>query len=177
MGREKREFQNTHDVLRRFRSKDTTTVRKAYRRFILDGVSKETQMELVALVRSINLGTGKGREYHRWVIGDADFVNKVIGESQQLRLRTSRFTQSGGKLSSLVQKISKVFGISNDSLPVRQRGGVGSDAKKAFCYLAVRQLGAPTKTAAEFLGISPGAVSNMLRQGKEIAESKGLLSI
>jgi len=49
--------------------------------------------------------------------------------------------------------------------------------RKAFVWLCVRKLEIPITAVADFLKISPGAVSNMLEEGKTIVETRGTLRI
>ena len=174
MGKTKNSFQDTTAVLRRF-GKDTSSARKAYRGFLAEGLGGGSDGELMHLLRSSNAGEEKDRGPQRWVIGDPDFVKKVLGESQARRLRLRRRATGKEDLVTLGAKVCKVLGIPLETLRVRHRGGAASQARKAFAFLAIRRLEFGTRPVAEFLGISPGAVSHMMREGEKTAKNHSLI--
>ena len=54
----------------------------------------------------------------------------------------------------------------------RHRGGAASLARKAFSFIAARLYGAPVRFIAEYLGVSAGAVSAMIKKGSAIVEER-----
>lgn len=165
------QFQNTRDVLACF-SDNTLEARERYKEFLSRGLETVSDDEVVELVRSSNRNIEKGRSAFRWVIGDHDFVKKAVKEAEMKRIRLSDFRKNNGDLSSLASKVCTHFKIDIDSLAHRSRGGAVSYARKAFCYAAIRIIGAPTKQAAEFLHMSAGAASNLIQAGKRILETE-----
>jgi len=163
MGNGDRCFQDTSAVLKRF-GETPDKARKGYREFCVEGLeNKGNGDELVRLVRKSNAGIEAGRKANCWVIGDQAFVRGVLAKADESRLRISRFEKDGGDLAGLAVKISRKFGIEAMDLQRRSRGGKGSEARKEFVRVAVREYGAPSALVAGFCGIGVAAVSAIIR--------------
>jgi hypothetical protein len=126
-------------------------------------------------VRKSNTGIEAGRKVDNWVIGDQQFVKKVLSAAEANRLRISKFEQEGADLSRIALEIGERFGVCLEKMRQRQRGGLGSDARKAFAYYAFRTYNAPAIKIGKFLGVGGAAVSAMLPSGKILAEKRGIL--
>jgi len=176
IGRRSDVYQDTDAVLRRFGT-DLLSARREYRRFLNAGIGETGDNYLLKLVRRSNHDCQKNRSVGCWVIGDQKFVTKVITESVSRRLRIRQTDASDERLLIIGKKVCDTFGVPKKVLFCRHRGGPGSEARKVFCFLCVRQYGAATKRVAEFLGVNPGSASNMLRAGERVAMERNLLKI
>jgi len=178
MGNRSNGFQDTSSVLNRFGA-DVDGSRTCYRDFLDSGLKKGggDNDELLSLVRASNAGVEKGRDARLWVIGDPAFIKKAVHEAHRRRLRIRKWTGAGPDFDPVTKKVCDEFGIDQSGLFIRHRGGPVSMARKAFVWLCVRKLEIPTTAVAEFLKISPGAVSNMIEEGKTIVETGGTLRI
>jgi REP element-mobilizing transposase RayT len=176
MGRRVNDFQDLDAVLRGF-GKDREVSQREYRKFLAQGLETVDGDHLVKLVRESNASREKGRGHDCWVIGDPDFVKKVLKESVAQRLRVRRSGAEAADLNAVAETICRRLGVPQDSLTVRHRGGPESEGRKAFAFVCVRNRGIATRQVADFLRVSPGAVSNMLRSGQVIAEERKLLSV
>jgi len=121
-----------------------------------------------------NAGTESGRKATNWVIGDPQFVRKVLSSAEANRLRISRFEREGADLEKLAAKIGKYFEVSLKEMRRRQRGGPGADAQKAFAYYACRVYNAPTTKVGDFLCVGGAAVSAMVQMGEAITEKRNI---
>jgi len=176
LGLDTHQFQDTQTVLRLF-GRTGASAQKAYLAFLSEGAAKQDSNDIVAFVRSSNDGSEKGEGPRRWVIGDPDFVRKVVTDSRARKLRLSRFQREGADFTPIALTACKAFAVTREALLRRHRGGPASDARRCFCFIAVRCCGARGTEVARYLGIHPTAVSAMLRKGRKLAETKGLLSI
>jgi REP element-mobilizing transposase RayT len=163
MGRQPNLFQDTRAVLARFGSR-AAGARQAYRDFLQDGLSSDEETGCEQAVRSSNRGRERGRSAQRWVIGDPEFVAKVMSDAEARRLRVSRLEREGRDLAWLAAKVCRGVKISPHELAVRHRGGPISDARQEFCFVCTREYGVRATDVAAYLGISPGAVSNLVRK-------------
>lgn len=163
MGRKDNRFQNTKAVLARF-GKDRSRARQAYREFLAAGIGNPDPADVELHVRSSNRGEERGRGAHRWVIGDPEFVKDALARAEAQRLRTNRLEREGKDMAWLAAKVCADNGVPPDLLSVRHRGGPVSAARREFCYIATREYGVRAVDVAAFLGISPGAVSNLVRK-------------
>ena len=127
---------------------------------------------LLNLVRDSNVGKEAGRRADCWVIGDHKFVQEAIALAAAKRLRIRRFEQECGSIEKLAESVSVHFQIEPESLKKRYREGKGSEARKAFAYIAARKYDAPLVTIASFLGVGSAAVSAMLKSGEEIVKKR-----
>ena len=135
MGNSIRKFQDVRSVLRRFGSTDKAA-RASYCRFLRDGLKENADKDtLIDLVRKSNAGSESGRKAACWVIGDQKFVQKVTASAQARQLRISRFEREGGRFDVIAETICSVFNIPVEMLQRRQRGGMASEARKAFAYI------------------------------------------
>ncbi len=174
-GRHHNKFQDTAAVLTRF-GKRSAAARNAYRQFIQEGSNADNQ-ELLRLVRSSNAGTEKGRESHRWVIGDPEFVRRVVHQSHAQRLRLQDVDQRRMLLEKTKVSVCRAWNVPPELLHIRHRGGSVSKARKAFSFICREKHGMPTSAIAHYLRISPGAASNLCREGRKFSEDIERLKI
>ena len=104
------------------------------------------------------------------MIGDHNFLQKVIAQAEEKRLRISRFEKEGCDLEPIAVKVGKRFDVSQDRLRVQCRGGKESDARKVFVYVAAREYKAPSRMIADYCGVGIAAVSFMARAGYSIVK-------
>jgi hypothetical protein len=174
MGEETWAFQDIRTVLRRF-GNSAKTARQSYKQFLQKGLdAKGDESELVSLVRQSNEGIEAGRSIHRWVIGDPEFARKVIDAEEQSRLRITRFEKDGCDLQAIAIKIAGAFGVGTEDIRQRSRGGIGSQARKAFVYVAVREYGAPSRLVADYCSVGLAAVSFLAKPGRKIVQENNL---
>jgi putative transposase len=164
------EFQEVNAVLRRFGAEEKEG-RRHYEQFLQEGLTESgTDDELLQLVRKSNEGKVSGSHAGSWVIGDHDYVVKVLSEAESNRLRISRFEREGANLSAIASQVGSYFKIDDGAIRVRQRGGAASDARKVFAYGVCRIYGAPVSKVKEYLGVGGAAISALAAQGRVIAE-------
>ena len=174
MGKMERRFQDTRTVLRRFGRNDTDA-RAGYCRFLEEGMRCNSENDrLLELMRKSNRGTESGRTSGCWVIGDPQFVSQALSSSEARRLRISRFEQEGGDFSPVVHSISTKIAIDEKQLRTRHRGGIHSEARKIFAYVATREFGAPVSKVASYLRVGDSAVSALSRSGRELSRRRGI---
>ncbi len=106
------------------------------------------------------------------MIGDQKFVQKVTASAQARQLRISRFEREGGRFDVIAETICSVFNIPVEMLQRRQRGGVASEARKAFAYIAAKVYNAPLSRIGEYLGVGNAAVSARIQSGREIVKAR-----
>lgn len=174
MGRCKREFQDVPTVLRRFGGTASES-RDAYCRFLNEGIKETSTDALVDLVRKSNVGSESGRKATCWVIGDQKFVKEVTDSAQARRLRISRLDRESATCGIIAGKTAPQFNISVEILKRRQRGGPGSEARKAFSFIAAKEFGAPIKMIGEYLNVSNAAVSAMVHAGREVCKKRKIV--
>jgi hypothetical protein len=60
-------------------------------------------------------------------------------------------------------------------MQIPQRGGSGSETRKAFAYIAAKAYNAPLRMVAEYLGVGSSAISAMIHSGQRIVEKRRIV--
>jgi putative transposase len=102
------------------------------------------------------------------ILGDSDFVERVLKESGEWEEERSRKRRSLG-VGQVIARAAKHAGI--DAGIVKGAGKVPAQcrARALACYWLVESLGMPEVAVARHLQITQPAVSRNVMRGKEIA--------
>jgi putative transposase len=174
MGRSSLDGQSIEDVLRRF-GKTTQEGRQVYRRYLHEGLAqKHDTGEIVDAIRSNSMDREDMVNPGSWVIGNPDFVKKVLAEDKQRKMRLARYCVEQVTLENIAQKVAKVMGVSDAQMRQRSRGTAASDARKVFAFICRREYGFPVKQIARYLGISGPPVSISLSMGEKLTKNRGI---
>jgi REP element-mobilizing transposase RayT len=179
LGRTKNDWQNTDYVLGLF--DDTRSkARRLYRGFVEKGIGEGKRPDLTGggLIRSLG-GWGAVKAFRRSglrvkgderILGDSDFVESVLKESNERLERKYHLKAKGYDFSTVVERVAQLLDLKvNDILrPGKQRQIV--KARSLICFWANRELGMTTVDIAKRLGVCQSAVSRSLLPGEKIAE-------
>jgi hypothetical protein len=105
------------------------------------------------------------------ILGDGQFVEQVLRETQESFEHRLRLKSEGYDLERLAHKVEELLGV--DPLHARGRYRLLSQARRVFCYWAVRELGMSGTAVAKDLGITQAAVSMAVREGERITRERG----
>jgi putative transposase len=163
------------EILRRF-GRNEQDARKAYVRFLEQGLShKEDGGGIVDRLRKNNQGTESICSSGSRVIGDQEFVKKVLEQAKQRKLRLARYRAEHVTLDDVARKVGSALGVSIQQVRSRSRGGMASKARKVFSYVSRKAYEFPIKEIGRYLGICGPPVSMSVPQGEEIVKKdKGL---
>ncbi len=146
--------------------------RKAYRRFIEDGLAMGKRPELAGggLLRSRQGGGVAFEDSDERVLGSGDFVS---GLRQDGHLETQPTQKI--ELLTLEQKLSAYYDLPH----LRQRGrqNKASQARAVFCYCAVRLQGYSGAEVGRYLGVGKPAVSRALSKGETAVDGDNALCL
>ena len=150
LGRHKRNFQEIDYVLRLFGEKEAAA-RRNYGEYVRKRMGSGQRHELAGggLLRSsggwgVLKAMSKARIHRKGderILGDSDFVKKVLAE-QKKRLERRYWLQAQGyDIDRVVEKVAKVFEM--EPAEVRKPGNqpLRVKARSLVCYWAVRKLG------------------------------------
>ncbi len=168
MGKHNHLFQDVATVLSGFGA-ETGAARQAYRAFLQQVLEGNDDDDIVPLVRKSNAGVESGRTPSCWIIGDREFVQRVISEKERSRLQISRFQKDGGKIEDIAELVAGRLGIPRDSLRNRCSKGKISQARKTFVYIASHAYRVPSRIIAEYCNVGIAAVSAMIRSWEKSA--------
>ena len=168
------------DVLEHFG--DTIKVaRRRYRQFVSNGIDQGTRTELQGggLVRSAggnkegllgrkNEEREKGDER---ILGSGSFVETILGNSSDTEPRI----EARISLELLSRKVASHFKITEEDLrsPVKKKSVI--EAKSAFGYLAMKQMGYSGREIGRFLNMRSYSAIRRAQEGKKVIDKSQFL--
>jgi hypothetical protein len=167
MGTVKREWQDTGEILRYF-GKGKGSV-KRYAAFVEEGISRGKREDLVGggLLRSVG-GWSQVASMRRWgqgmasderILGDGEFVERVIAETERQERETLRLRRKVPELCALLSEVSRREKLDEEELKKVRRRREVSAAIKVFCQLAVQKYRHTGASVARFLGVTTSLVN------------------
>jgi REP element-mobilizing transposase RayT len=167
MGRVKREWQETGEILRYF-GKGKGSVEQ-YAAFVEEGISRGKREELVGggLLRSVG-GWSQVVSMRRWgqgmasderILGTGEFVERVIAETERQERETLRLRRKVPGLSALLKEVARTEGLDEEELKKVRRRREVTAAIKVFCQLAVQKYRHTGASVARFLGVTTSLVN------------------
>jgi len=169
MGNRQSPSQNTTDILNRFDKNRSAAIAK-YHSFIAQGI--DASIELVETIRDANHVRESMHQSGCWVIGDNDFVRRVLAHDRERRILLAKHAREKIDLSVIAEQAAKRHGVAPCDILRRGRANNRSVARKAFAKIARTEYGIPIIAIARFLGISSPSVSEMLRDSQREQDSK-----
>ena len=177
MGCQRREFQDTEYVLSYF-GKGVARRRK-YLKFLKEGIKIGRRPELVGggLIRSAGGWAGVLALRRRGdrpssderILGDGDFVEKVIEQWDEIGRANLRLSQFRKSLSSLAQRVCDNWGVTIEELRSGSRRHVILRAREEFTQVAVKGLGYSGAEVARYLGVTGSCVTRIAAE-RQLAE-------
>ena len=166
----KRQFdaQETGSILERF-GKSTTTARRNYRQFVLEGIKTGRRDDLVGGGLKRSQGERQNNEYESFderVLGGGDFVD---GLKQECTLRDKM--KSVISLTRLLEIVSATLILEPDLVRRPSKSRAPAAARAIICHLAIFELAHSGKEVGKFLHLGPTGVSLASRRGEKILKS------
>jgi len=183
LGRRRRGWQDRAEILIRFSTKKRESVSR-YRQFVADGIALGRRDELTGggLRRSAGGWEGlmelkRAKEYWRGderILGDGDFVNKVLLAAEETLTRREELKRQGWDLKRLVTEVCGMLSVDPEDLQKKGRANSLSYAKGLICYLGHSRLGLTGKELARYFNMSQPSVSQAVRRGERFAKKNKL---
>jgi REP element-mobilizing transposase RayT len=175
MGYIKREWQDTRYILSFFGK--GRVGKNNYLKFIEQGVVQGRRTDLVGggLIRSLGSWTevlslrrrGEKQAYDQRILGDDEFVQGVLSEMNDLGKDNLRLRSKRKGLSSLAEKVCEIHKVSLGELRSGSRRNEIIEARQAFSWLAVRELGYSGAEVSRYLGVTTSCITRAVSSGKE----------
>ncbi|MEJ2282678.1 MAG: helix-turn-helix domain-containing protein, partial [Desulfobacterales bacterium] len=172
-------FQDTEYVLKLF-GPSIRVARRAYESFVFKGVEQGRRPDLVGggLLRSVggwaalkgfrDIGIRiKGDER---LLGSSEFVERVLKQADEQLEEKYRLQVNVISLSALVEKIAHHFKIDPEDLKSASKERHITQARRTFCYIAVRKLGYKCSDVSTTIGISAVTVSKAVSLGSRLPQ-------
>ncbi len=105
------------------------------------------------------------------ILGDSDFVDSVISQSQEHYERSHRLKRQGCDLNRIAERVSEVLGIEPDEVFSKGRQDIKVKARSLLCFWAARELGMAHTALAKKLEMSLAGVGFSVQRGESIAKT------
>jgi putative transposase len=179
MGKAKREWQDT-DYILGFFGEGEAGARKRYESFVKEGAKQGRREELTGggLIRSLG-GWTEARDALKGgvhvmsderILGDSDFVDSILLQSQEHYERKHKLRRQGYDLVRIAERVSEVLGIERDEVFSKGRQSRKVKARSLLCFWAARELGISHTALAKTLDMSIAGVGFAAERGESIAK-------
>ena len=179
MGKIKRDWQDTDYVLGYF-GKSKGKARKEYESFVKAGLTQGRKEELTGggLIRSLGgwtdarevLKSGVHIMSDERILGDSEFVDGVISQSDEHYERRHRLKQQGYDLDRIAKRVSELLGMEPDEIFSKGRQEKKVKARSLLCFWASRELGLSHTSLAKRLEMSVANVGFSVERGELIVK-------
>ncbi len=167
MGEVKRDWQDTGEILRYFGDGKRSV--KRYVASVEEAISHGKRGDLVGggLLRSVGGWSevvsmrrrGLGMASDERILGNGEFVDQVIAETERQERETLRLRRKVPELSALLKEVARREGLDEEELKKVRRRREVSAAIKVFCLLAVQKYRHTGASVARFLGVTTSLVN------------------
>jgi REP element-mobilizing transposase RayT len=183
MGKRKHDWQDTKYILKLYDSK-YSIARRRYREYVKKGIAEGRRPELVggglvrsaggwSVVKALRKSATRMKGDER-ILGDGDFVEKVLNEARENLERKYKFKARGYDFDWLVQHVARSLDIEPRDVLARGKYKQTVKARSLLCYWGTRELGITTVALAKKLNLAQPTISQSAMRGRKIAEEEGL---
>ena len=181
MGKVNRDWQDIEWLLKLFDGR-LWIARRRYRAYVNKGISEGRRSDLIGggLIRSSG-GWAAVKEKRRAkifdksderILGDGDFVEKVLSESQEQMEKKYRLVSEDYDLDKLASKVCDVIELERLNIWASGKERKLVEARSLLCYWAVRDLGITMAELSRRLKLSLSGISLSVKRGERIAREK-----
>lgn len=165
------------DYILRFFDGQRRKARKAYERFVAEGVDQGRRPELVGggLIRSAGgwAGIKALRGDDRQVMGDErilggeEFVQSVLEQAQEQYEKKTLARVKGFSLETLIERVAEKLGLAVADLQNASKHRAPAFGRSIVCAMAMDDLGISGRELSRRLKVSPSAVSKLAQRGRK----------
>ncbi len=183
MGKVARDWQEVESILRLFDGR-LRQARRAYERFVAEGVDQGRRPELVGggLIRSAGGWSGikalrsenmrvMGNER---ILGGGDFVQSVLELAQEQYEKKNLARSKGFGLETLIERVAEKLGLAATDLQSAGKQRMSVRGRSSMCALAIDYLGISGRELSHRLNLSPSAVSKLAQRGRKDPQTQTL---
>jgi len=108
------------------------------------------------------------------ILGDSDFVEKVLSQASEQMERQYRLKAEGWTLTKITERVAEIFGIEKDQVVIPGKQPDRVRARSVLAYWAIRDLGLTATEVGKYLGLSKSAVSRAAIRGQKLIVDQSL---
>ena len=183
MGKTKVDWQDTDYILKFFDSR-YANARKRYREYLKKGIASGRRTDLVGggLIRSAGgwsavmalRGAGERIKGDERILGQGNFVEKVLKAAQENLERRYALKASGYDFDWLVGRVAQALGLEPEVVMAPGKYPRNVKARSLLCYWGARELGMTTVYLGRRLNLAQPTVSQAVSRGQRLAQDLGL---
>jgi chromosomal replication initiation ATPase DnaA len=102
------------------------------------------------------------------ILGDSDFVEKVLSQASEQMEQRYRLKAEGWTLTKITERVAEIFGIEKDQVVVAEKQPDLVRARSVLAYWAIRDLALTATEVGKYLGLSKSAVSRAANRGQKL---------
>ena len=173
MGTKKNDWQERDYVLDQFHKKEGKAIR-AYRKFMEEGKNQGRRPELVGggLIRSLGgwsqvlslSGSREKMEHDERILGDGDFVAKIVSEAEKQVRRYLRVSGRKMSIETTIKEICRKEGIEEQELRMGVRTRKYSRVRAKISYRLIHEFGVSQAEIARQLGVCTSAIAKAIQK-------------
>ena len=174
-------WQDSDYVLRLFGDK-AGNARRRYGEFIKKGIKQGKRPDLIGggLLRSQGgweavkalRQTGSYQKGDERILGDGDFVEKVLSQAEETFNEKYRMRVQGYDLGKLIQRVGEIMQMNVEEILEKGKNRRKTKARSLLCYWATEYLDISQIELTKILKLSQPAVSQAVYRGSGIAKTK-----
>ena len=175
------EWQDTTYVLRLFGER-VSVARRCYREFVQKGIAAGRRREFTGggLIRSLGgwsaakalRKAGALQKGDERILGDGEFVEKVLAQAQEAFERKYRLKAKGIDIDKVAERVAEIVGIDPAEVWAAGKQPKWVQARSLLCYWAIGELGVSQAWLSRKLGLSQAAISLSVARGRQVAQQK-----
>ena len=104
------------------------------------------------------------------ILGDSDFVDSIISQSEEHFVRRHRLRRQGYDPERIAERVSKVLGMKTDEVFSKGRQYKKVKARSLLCFWACRESGLPHTVLARKSEMSLANIGFSVGRGESIAK-------
>jgi chromosomal replication initiation ATPase DnaA len=102
------------------------------------------------------------------ILGDSDFVEKVLHQVSAQMERRYRLQAEGWTLKKITERVAEIFGMEKNQVVVAGKQPDRVRARSVLDNWATRDLGLTATEVGKYLGLSKSAVSRATNRGQKL---------
>jgi len=110
--------------------------------------------------------SGEQVSFDERILGDGDFVVKLLLDAEERELRQLGFKRSGKTIEAIIEEECKSRAVNSRGLRSGSRRRVVSEARAVIAFRAIEELGLTTAAIARALGVATSTVSRAITSSR-----------
>ena len=177
LGKRTNSWQDKDYILKLFASKKAEAIRR-YREFVKKGIEQGKRSDLVGggLIRSAGgwsaikalRRAGAYQKGDERILGDSDFVKKVLAQAKENFERKYRLKSKGFNFEKVQIRVAKLLDLKPEQVLAVGKYKKTVAARSLLCFWATSELGMSQSELSQKLKISQPAVSLSVKRGEQL---------